>query len=107
MGRLRRRRSDRLLKTLETAERVVVITHDTPDPDAIAAGWAVHMLLRERLDRPVRLIGGGTVVRAENVHMIRTLDPPIELVNEYAPEPGCAAIRLRQDKTSSGDGWSG
>ena len=88
----RRKRSDRLLGVLGDYDSVVVITHDTPDPDAIAAGWAVHMLVRKCLDRPVRLIGGGTVVRAENVHMIRTLDPPIELLNEYAPEAGCATV---------------
>lgn len=42
-----------------------MITHDTPDPDAIAAGWAVYVLVRERLKKAVRLIGGGARLRAQ------------------------------------------
>ena len=86
------RRSDRLLQVLAEYERVAVITHDTPDPDAIAAGWAVYVLVRERLKKAVRLIGGGAIVRAENVHMLKLLRPPLELLNKYAPEPGCAPV---------------
>jgi len=100
MSRTRRKRSDRLLEILDNSTRLAVITHDTPDPDAIAAGWAVYMLVQGRLEPPVRLIGGGTVARAENVHMIKLLDPPIELVNEYAPEPDCAAILV--DRSAEG-----
>ena len=62
--------SDRLLQVLAEYEHVAVITHDTPDPDAIAAGWAVYVLVRERLKKAVRLIGGGATVSAENVHML-------------------------------------
>lgn len=92
MSPRRRRRSDRLLQALEKWTTVAVITHDTPDPDAIAAGWAVHTLVKERLRLPVRLIGGGAVVRAENVQMLQLLGPPIELVDEYTPEPQCGVV---------------
>ncbi|MFH1420050.1 MAG: DHH family phosphoesterase [Planctomycetota bacterium] len=92
MTQTRSKRSNLLLQALEPSARVVVITHDTPDPDAIAGGWALHTLIRERLKRPVRLIGGGAVVRAENVHMIKMLEPPIELVDEYTPESDCAVV---------------
>jgi nanoRNase/pAp phosphatase (c-di-AMP/oligoRNAs hydrolase) len=92
MSGQRQQRSERLLDTLKDYASVAVIAHDTPDPDAIAAGWAVHTLVRERLGLPVYLIGGGTILRAENVHMVKLLRPPIELVNEYAPDPGCAPV---------------
>jgi nanoRNase/pAp phosphatase (c-di-AMP/oligoRNAs hydrolase) len=92
MPEKRRKRSDRLLGILTEYTKIVVITHDTPDPDAVAAGWGIHALVRERLNRPVRLVGGGAIVRAENVHMVKLLGPPIELVNEYTPEPECAAV---------------
>jgi len=92
MPRRRERRSQRLLDTLKDYASVAVITHDTPDPDAIAAGWAIHTLVRERLGLPVYLIGGGTILRAENVHMVKLLRPPIELVNEYVPDPDCAPV---------------
>ncbi len=88
----RRHRSDRLLRVLKDYERIVVITHDTPDPDAIAAGWALLTLIRERLGKTGRLIGGGAILRAENVHMVRLLKPPVELLNEYTPEPDEAVV---------------
>lgn len=92
MARKRQRRSDRLLAVLREYATVTVITHDTPDPDAIAAGWALCALVRQQLALPVRLIGGGAVMRAENVHMVKLLQPPIELVNDYAPEADSAVI---------------
>jgi len=92
MTRRRNRRSDRLLAVLEEYTRVAVITHDTPDPDAIAAGWAIHTLVRQRLNRPARLIGGGAIMRAENAHLVRILQPPLELVNDFAPGADCAPV---------------
>ena len=56
--------------------------HDNPDPDVIAAGWSISCLLEEKLNRPVRIVGGGAIVRAENRHMVELLNPPIELVSE-------------------------
>jgi nanoRNase/pAp phosphatase (c-di-AMP/oligoRNAs hydrolase) len=85
-------RSDRFLAILGEYASIEVITHDTPDPDAIAGGWAVHTLVSERLKLPVRLIGGGAVVRAENVHMVELLRPPIELVREFSPAPDSAVV---------------
>jgi nanoRNase/pAp phosphatase (c-di-AMP/oligoRNAs hydrolase) len=66
--------------------------HDNPDPDAIASGWGVHKLIRETLGKPVRLIGGGGVIRAENRHMVELLGPPIELVDKVEVEPTTATI---------------
>ncbi|MBK9121214.1 MAG: DHH family phosphoesterase [Phycisphaerales bacterium] len=88
----RNHRSDRLLRVLAEYERIVVTTHDTPDPDAIAAGWGLYTLCRERLKKPVRLIGGGAIVRAENVHMVRLLKPPIELVDAFTPDAATATV---------------
>src|SRR5690606_17456404 len=85
-------RSDEFLDVLSDYERLLVVTHDNPDPDAIATGWAVQTLIREKLRRDARLIGGGAIVRAENKHMVELLDPPIELVNEIDPCPRTGAI---------------
>ncbi|HID22577.1 MAG TPA: hypothetical protein EYP14_09265, partial [Planctomycetaceae bacterium] len=59
-------RSERLLRVLSEYDRLVVVTHDNPDPDAIAAGWALLTLIESRLKRSARLVGGGAIVRAEN-----------------------------------------
>jgi nanoRNase/pAp phosphatase (c-di-AMP/oligoRNAs hydrolase) len=84
-------RSDRLLKTLSDYARFLVVCHDNPDPDAIATGWAVHRLIHEKLGRPVRLVGGGAIMRAENRHMVDLLGPPIELVDRVEADPQTAA----------------
>jgi nanoRNase/pAp phosphatase (c-di-AMP/oligoRNAs hydrolase) len=93
MPRLHLRRSDRLLQAVSGAGRIVITTHDNPDPDAIASGWALHTLIRERLDRSARLIGGGAIVRAENRHLVESLRPPLELVH-HADLSGDVAVVL-------------
>lgn len=76
-------RSDRLLEVLSRFPAVVIVTHNNPDPDAIASGWAIHRLVEERLHKPARLIAGGIIVRAENLHMVKLLKPPLLLVDSY------------------------
>lgn len=85
-------KSDRLLATLEGFDRFLIVMHDNPDPDAIATGWGLQVLVKERLDRPVRTIGGGAIVRAENRHMLDLLQPPIELVDDVDVPHGTATI---------------
>lgn len=85
-------RSNRFLKVLDRYEQVLVVTHDNPDPDAIAAGWAISWLIQERLAKRTRLIGGGDVVRAENRQMLRLLRPPIDLVRSIKCPPKTAVV---------------
>ena len=73
-------RSHELLETLSGYERFLVVGHDNPDPDAIAAGWALRVLIEERLGKSVELLAGGGIVRAENRHMLELLNPPLRLV---------------------------
>ncbi len=85
-------RSDRFLALLSDCERVLVVAHDNPDPDAIATGWAVRRLIRRKLDKPVRLVAGGGIVRAENRQMVKLLEPPIELVQDVDVPEGTSVI---------------
>jgi nanoRNase/pAp phosphatase (c-di-AMP/oligoRNAs hydrolase) len=84
--------SERFLSALSNYSAVRIVTHDNPDPDAIAAGWGLHTLVRQRLDCPVELVGGGAIVRAENRHLVELLNPPIQIVNELVPDPHTAAV---------------
>lgn len=84
--------SARLLDVLSDYERILVVMHDNPDPDAIAAGWGVRVLIQETSGKPVRVIGGGAIVRAENRHMVELLQPPIELVDDVRVDDNTAAI---------------
>ncbi len=95
MARIRTKRStrsDELLSVLSGFDQLLVVTHDNPDPDAVAAGWAVQCLVEEKLRKPSRLIGSGAIVRAENRHMVELLQPPIELVDELEVAPGAGVI---------------
>src|SRR4051794_14297708 len=84
--------SGRLLHVLSDYANVRIVTHDNPDPDAIAAGWGLYVLIRERLDCGVELVGGGAIVRAENRHMVELLDPPLRLVDELGEALNTATI---------------
>lgn len=53
--------------------RWLVLTHDNPDPDAIAAGALLAHLLRSHFHRRVTLAYGGIIGRAENQEMVRAL----------------------------------
>ena len=84
------KRSDRFLKAVAD-QPVAIVTHDNPDPDAIASAWALLVLLRKTQDQVGRLIGRGAIVRAENLHMLRLLEPPLELVDDF-PDPATAIV---------------
>jgi nanoRNase/pAp phosphatase (c-di-AMP/oligoRNAs hydrolase) len=85
-------KSDRFLNALSSFEQFLIVMHDNPDPDAIATGWGISTLIERTLDRSVRLIGGGAIVRAENRHMVDLLNPPIELVDDMEVPDGTATI---------------
>jgi nanoRNase/pAp phosphatase (c-di-AMP/oligoRNAs hydrolase) len=53
---------------------VLIITHDNPDPDALASGKAMMRLL-ETWDIPAQLVYSGLVARAENRAMLTRLTP--------------------------------
>ncbi len=92
MTHSRSSRSERFLAAVSACDEIFVVTHDNPDPDAIASGWAIYCLIQAKLDKPVRLIGGGAIVRAENRYMLKLLEPPLELVRELACPPGTGVV---------------
>jgi len=94
-------RSTRLLNVVNDYERVLVVTHDNPDPDAIASGWGVCWLIQEKLGKPARLIGGGVIVRAENRHMVKLLAPPIELTDVLEVDERTATVLVDCSSTMS------
>ncbi|MEM1246385.1 MAG: DHHA1 domain-containing protein [Acidobacteriota bacterium] len=61
------------LKRRRARGRWLVLTHDNPDPDALATGMILTKVLRRRFRQQVTLAYGGIVGRAENREMVRTL----------------------------------
>jgi nanoRNase/pAp phosphatase (c-di-AMP/oligoRNAs hydrolase) len=84
--------SERLLKILAPYSALRIVTHDNPDPDAIAAGWGLYRLFAEHFDKPIEFVAGGAIVRAENRHMVELLDPPLQIVNGLTEDPDTAIV---------------
>src|SRR5580692_3889281 len=84
--------SERLLRVLAPYSSIRIVTHDNPDPDAIAAGWGLHRLFTEHFDRPIEFVAGGAIVRAENRHMVELLNPPLRIVDRLAEDPDTATV---------------
>ena len=53
--------------------RWLVLTHDNPDPDALAAAAVLARILRRAFGRRVTTAYGGLIGRAENREMVRSL----------------------------------
>lgn len=73
---LTRQRLEELSRYMEpksSSGRWLVLTHDNPDPDSIAAAAALSKLLRHRYKRRVTTAYGGQIGRAENQEMVKVL----------------------------------
>ncbi len=67
----------RLMRVAQGRRRALTLTHDNPDPDALAAAVALSWLLEKKAGVPSRIAYGGIVGRAENTAMIRVLHLPV------------------------------
>jgi hypothetical protein len=54
-------------------DRWLLLTHDNPDPDALASTAALALILRRRFRRRATIAYGGMIGRAENREMVRAL----------------------------------
>lgn len=70
-------RVDALLAVAGQKSSVLVCTHDNPDPDAIASGYALGELLKAKTGATYALAHGGVLGRAENRAMVRLLKIPL------------------------------
>lgn len=66
------------LRTTAGTGPVLILTHDNPDPDALASGKAFATLLKSAWNIPSRLLYSGLVLRAENRAMLNLLTPEWE-----------------------------
>src|SRR5205823_11783994 len=71
---------DRLRKLLAVARehrRALVLTHDNPDPDAVASACGLAHLLTEAAGVPATAAYGGIIGRAENKALLKVLQLPV------------------------------
>lgn len=76
----------KLLRFLKSNKRelspLLIVTHDHPDPDAMAAAYALYYLVKERYGIRARIVHRGQIGRMENQTMVRMLRLPIHPVQE-------------------------
>jgi len=66
----------KLIQALEGGKRLLIYLHDSPDPDAMAAGWLLKVIA-ESQGLEALMLYGGILGRAENRAMVRVLDVPV------------------------------
>lgn len=71
--------TDRLTDALSSVRRPLILTHDNPDPDALASAFGMKELLAGALHLDATVAFSGIIGRAENRAMVREL--------ELMPEP--------------------
>jgi len=74
---------------------VLILTHDNPDPDALAAGKALATLLNDAWGIPSRLLYSGLVLRAENRALLDLLTPqwqPGDIPADLTPYSAVAMV---------------
>ncbi len=76
-GEAARLKLDRLIQYARAHKRALILTHDNPDPDSIAAGVALAHLLGKLAGVEANVAYGGIVGRAENRALIRVLKLPV------------------------------
>jgi len=75
-----RARVEQYQRYLADADRILILLHNDPDPDAMASGLALRTLLRRT--RTTAIIGTfQAATRPENLRMANLLDIKIELLN--------------------------
>ena len=91
-----------LLAAVEGEDRAVVLTHDNPDPDALASAAALAFLLERRAAVSTTVAFGGIVGRAENRALIQEMGVKFQRI-ESLELPAGAAITLVDTQPRAGN----
>lgn len=96
---------DRLNQLLAAAGPgpVLILTHDSPDPDALASGMALAALLRFSRGIPSRLCYSGVVGRAENRAMLSILATEWEYAETLPDFSQYSALALVDTQPGAGN----
>ena len=68
---------DRLVEYARGHERALILTHDNPDPDSLAAGVALAHLLGKLAGVQAEVAYGGIIGRSENRALVKVLKLPV------------------------------
>lgn len=91
------------LRAVAGAGPVLIMTHDNPDPDALAAGKALRRLFELAWQVPSRLVYSGLVARAENRAMLTRLTPEWEHDETLADLDRYSAVAMVDTQPGAGN----
>lgn len=80
----------RLAGAVAGAGRVVILTHDNPDPDAVAAAAGLRALIESACGLPVVTTFGGIIGRAENRSLMDAIGVDFQRIEGFEFLPGDA-----------------
>jgi nanoRNase/pAp phosphatase (c-di-AMP/oligoRNAs hydrolase) len=78
VAKLARRLLSHLATHREDLSPMLIVTHDYPDPDALAAGFGMQYLAKEGFGIESRIVYRGEVGRMENREMVKLFRIPIQ-----------------------------
>ena len=81
-------RLQKLKEVLKDARRLIVLTHDNPDPDSISCAITLSSLVNQVFGMPTLVRYSGIVGRAENREMIRSLNLKIKILSKNELKSG-------------------
>lgn len=81
-----------LVDALSGANRIVILTHDNPDPDAIASAAGLRVVLEKACGLPVVTSFGGIIGRAENRSLMDGIGVEFERIEGFEFQPGDAFV---------------
>lgn len=89
-------------EALKGTKRLVVLTHDNPDPDSVSSGVTLAYIVKNKFNIPAVVKYGGIVGRAENRAMIRILGLRVTPLADSDFKPGVSfAFVDMQPKTGN------
>lgn len=91
-----------LLSAVEDADRVLVLTHDNPDPDALASAAALGFLLESAGGLETTLAFGGIIGRAENRALMQEMGVKFQRI-ERLEEVAGTSIALVDTQPRTGN----
>ena len=71
---------DFLSERRDSLAPLLILTHDYPDPDALAAAMALDYLAQKYFDISTKIAYGGVIGRSENKAMVRILKIPVHKI---------------------------
>jgi nanoRNase/pAp phosphatase (c-di-AMP/oligoRNAs hydrolase) len=73
---------ERLLQVARVRKKALILTHDNPDPDSLAAAVTLAYILERRAGLEAHVGYGGIIGRAENIAFVKVLHLPVSHVSQ-------------------------